>query len=239
MALVRLKRSFDEEPIDTLVIAYKKRKEDSQETSVFKFATTLNEKEDVFQHYPKVIDLADSKKLFKQKHVSNITDKLRKESRLCSKNNRLKLVNLLRESLERDSGDSQSFSEVTLLDVEKNFTSDDNHKADEKLEDVKDTSYVYDIYYTSKTLNDFDITTTDSEISCHVLDSELILENYRDDAYAAEESQEDDDDSNDENNWRNDYPEEGQDDDSIGEEDMEFVVKYGDLALGKFRINLL
>lgn len=41
MALVRLKRSLDEEPIDTLIIAYKKRKEDIDQTSVFKFATTL------------------------------------------------------------------------------------------------------------------------------------------------------------------------------------------------------
>lgn len=53
----------------------------------------------------------------------------------------------------------------------------------------------------------------------------------------SEENASDEDDSNDENNWRNDYPDEDEFNESIGEDDMRKAIEDFDIGKGTFKTN--
>uniref|UniRef100_A0A1B6G230 Probable RNA polymerase II nuclear localization protein SLC7A6OS n=1 Tax=Cuerna arida TaxID=1464854 RepID=A0A1B6G230_9HEMI len=236
MAVVRVKRHCNEEPIDALLLACKRRKtENDNLTSVFKFAATVdNQDENVYKYIPKAYTLEQAESSYKKHKISNITDKLRAENRLFSQHSRLKVVNCFRALSETDSvedGTTQTASDhsLTIVDIESlPTTSSESSKHSTTSEvdrDKKPEKYVYDIYYAPDCK--LDAKMLDNPISCHPLD-DLVFEDYSNEVY---DVQDESDDSNDENNWRNDYPDE--DPDSIGEDDMKLACQLGGLNMSE------
>ncbi|XP_054282819.1 probable RNA polymerase II nuclear localization protein SLC7A6OS [Macrosteles quadrilineatus] len=227
MAVVRIKRRFQEEPIDTILLACKRRKTDDDEnlTTIFKFtATVADQEENISKHISKVVGFQDAKSLHKTANISNITEKLRTENKLFSQNSRLKVVNCYRALTDADSLDDAE-SSLTIVDIESLPASEPTTSTlavDPATDPLK---YVYDIYYAPDC--DFDDKLLENPISCHALD-DLVFEDYAKDSCDIEEES---DDSNDENNWRNDYPDE--DPDSIGEDDMKLACQMGGLDLSQ------
>ncbi|XP_046675631.1 probable RNA polymerase II nuclear localization protein SLC7A6OS isoform X1 [Homalodisca vitripennis] len=234
MAVVRVKRHCNEEPIDALLLACKRRKtENDNLTSVFKFAATVdNQDENVYKYIPKAYTLEQAESSYKKHKISNITDKLRAENRLFSQHSRLKVVNCFRALSETDSledGTTQTASDhsLTIVDIESLPTTSSESSKHSTISEVdldkKPEKYVYDIYYAPDCKLDEKM--MDNPISCHPLD-DLVFEDYSNEVYDVEEES---DDSNDENNWRNDYPDE--DPDSIGEDDMKLACQLGGLNM--------
>ena len=85
------------------------------------------------------------KEQFKKRAI-DISDKLREQTLVTSKNNRFKVVNFHRMNKENDDESTEGVGEdskdVTVIDVESEIESGD--KAN-----VPETKYVFDLYYTS------------------------------------------------------------------------------------------
>ena len=85
------------------------------------------------------------KEQFKKRTI-DISDKLREQTLVTSKNNRFKVVNFHRMSKENDDESTEGVGEdskdVTVIDVESEIESGD--KAN-----VPETKYVFDFYHTS------------------------------------------------------------------------------------------
>ncbi|XP_069691636.1 probable RNA polymerase II nuclear localization protein SLC7A6OS [Periplaneta americana] len=255
-AVVRLKRSLDEEPLEALVLACKRKKLGDDRatekaeipfTTILQFAGTVkDQEEDVVSHITNVIK--KDKKKFGPRHTADITAKLRTELKEAAQENRFKVVNCFRdlkesEILESEKKPTQSDEDrkepLTIVDVV-------SHKVDEKESSSQSTQsqvevdtrddesspekgYVYDLYYTNVAGSD-GLVDLDNLLSVHPLrQADWTYYNPED---SSDMSQEDDDeeeeDSNDENNWRNDYPDS---DHSINEEDMRMAMQMGDLNL--------
>ncbi|XP_075223555.1 female sterile (2) ltoPP43 [Lycorma delicatula] len=248
MAVVRVKRRSDEEPLDILLLACKKRKtvENISKTSVFQFAATVNDQEDASLHFTHPFK-SDAEKTVKRenKNIEEIKNKLRSEHELYSKNSRYKVVSCYRSINEDDlmaesdeAGNSSDKKGLTVLDVESKseVKEDDDTRI---ASDNPQSAYVYDLYYTTDNadLNDLQL---EHIQSVHCVGTELVLDSYRDPRRIdSDDNMDDDDDSNDENNWRNDYPDEednisgGDDRDYEGEDDeRRLAMRMGDFRLG-------
>lgn len=205
-AVIRVKRRFDEDPLDALVLNCKRRKTNKECSSatdlsaILKFAgTTERQEDDVLQHI-KCQTKSKIEENFKG-NSSSIKDKLRDEILFSSKTNRYKIVNLRRSNTAEDNA---AATPITIVDIEINIEAfADNSK------------YVYDLYY-SNTDEIGDVTEHDL-IGVYPLSDELVYGTYRDNGLM--DSDNESEDSNDENNWRNDYPDE-EDAESITQDDM-------------------
>ncbi|XP_045534656.1 probable RNA polymerase II nuclear localization protein SLC7A6OS [Papilio machaon] len=199
--ILRVKRRLEENPQDALVLLCKRLKTDSEEISpsLFVFRGTVDNQEHIL-----VKDLVPKEDL-KQKSISNVTDiiqKMRKERKDVSTENRYEVVNC-RRGLKEDTGSTEDLFDLVDL-----------ARAGEK---EKDTGYIYDLYTSAKP--DFDVSMLDNLVSIENYETALVFDSYRENGEApSDDGADDDDDSNDENNWRNDYPD--SEVSSINEEDM-------------------
>ncbi|XP_025200737.1 probable RNA polymerase II nuclear localization protein SLC7A6OS [Melanaphis sacchari] len=206
MAFVRVKRRYNEDPFNSIVVSHKKLKTidtDSSRDCIFQFAATLtHENTNISQILKKVREEQSVKILTKKNKNENINDVVEH-----SKTKRLRLVNALRavkqDTVPIEEIDGENL-EIKVVDFVKQ--AEDNKKP--LIDEGISIDYVYDLYYA---LNDDDKTIDLQDIdSVHGLDSD----NFYNSCNAIDNSDndsslcEDDDDSNDEGNWRNDYPDE-------------------------------
>ncbi|KPJ13228.1 putative RNA polymerase II nuclear localization protein SLC7A6OS [Papilio machaon] len=121
--ILRVKRRLEENPQDALVLLCKRLKTDSEEISpsLFVFRGTVDNQEHIL-----VKDLVPKEDL-KQKSISNVTDiiqKMRKERKDVSTENRYEVVNC-RRGLKEDSGSTEDlFDLVDLARAEDDLSSD-------------------------------------------------------------------------------------------------------------------
>ncbi|KAF6214491.1 hypothetical protein GE061_009234 [Apolygus lucorum] len=235
MALVRVKRRAQDDPIDVLLLACKKFKaaEESPVATVFKFAATVNEQEgDVKTLLNQAAGAPKVPLKFRQNEVTSITEKLRAENKLFSQNNRLKVVNCFRaldsQLSEGAVVEADETKPLTVVDIESAPSTREAPKgsSNSELPPATEEQYVYDLYYSQ--FGDFDDLLLENLLSAHEVDEKLF---FGDPAGSDNDSNvyDDEDDSNDENNWRNEYPDEEEADDesscSIDEENMRLAMK--------------
>ncbi|XP_047117374.1 probable RNA polymerase II nuclear localization protein SLC7A6OS [Schistocerca piceifrons] len=245
-AILRVKRRCDEDPHEALLLSCKRLKHDETPesnshsyTALLQFAGTINtQEENVAQHI-----LKKSKKSIprtSKKHVTNILEKLRAESKQISQENRFKVVNCFRALNTADtddeksppteaagSGEKEGSQMITVVDIEKSPPErNKDHTTPSEITNPssEDKNYVYDLYYTEKI--DFDDMLLDTQLSIHPMESELVYDVDEEDDKS--QLEEEDSDSNDENNWRNDYPDS---DNSINEDDMMLAMQMDDMNI--------
>ncbi|KAK2584232.1 hypothetical protein KPH14_006647 [Odynerus spinipes] len=221
-AILRVKRRYNDEPLNALVIACKRSKTAENEeienavnltpvTAVVKFAGTVtNQEENVVEHLVKVLGKNELEANYKQ-HVVDTKSKSRERIKQKSIENRYKVINC-RRSLDTSNIENLDDKVTTVIDVEDSISCSTIKDLDQE----KSEEYVYDLYYT-QTDNDMVI---DELVSIHVLDQEFVFDTYRDHSDNEFESE----DSNSESNWRNEYPDSEHSESSIDEDDMRRAV---------------
>ncbi|XP_011299143.1 probable RNA polymerase II nuclear localization protein SLC7A6OS [Fopius arisanus] len=220
--VLRVKRRIDDEPLDVLLIACKKRKVEEAEavgsdesgavTAVVKFAGTVQtQEEDLAHHLTRALSKDELKANYKQ-HIVDVTSKSRIKTQERSKESRYRVVNCYRSiggpAIEKTNSDG-----MTVIDVE------DSVSCYKKKSGDRDEKYVYDLYYTQTE----EKLEPENDFSVHILDQELVFDNYRDPANKSDADESED--SNSESNWRNEYPDSEHSDDSINEDDMRAAVE--------------
>ncbi|XP_043462828.1 protein PFC0760c-like [Leptopilina heterotoma] len=221
-SVFRVKRRNDDEPIDALLVACKKRKISSDEpnkdsnkettsiSTVVKFVGTVKDPDqNVLDHITKKYTKEELKTNYKQ-HVVNLTDKVRKERKESSMENRFKVINRFR-SLNNSKTKDTLIEEITVIDVE------NTDSCKEKLKNSDKGNYVYDLYYT---VEEVDENSIDYIEKFH---DQLVFDSYRENGVYI--SDDDSEDSNDESHWKNDYPDSDHSEYSIGEDDMKYAVR--------------
>ncbi|XP_023941011.1 probable RNA polymerase II nuclear localization protein SLC7A6OS [Bicyclus anynana] len=196
--VLRVKRRLEDNPQDALVLVCKRMKTDTEEVSpsLFVFRGSVDNQESTHSK----ITVEQSNTTLKQvTNVNDIIQKIRKERKQFSTENRYEIVNCSRGLKDE--------SDFDLVDLQK------------KEDETKDVEYIYDLYTPAK--EDFDISMLDHLVSIENYETDLIFGTYRDDGLPS--SEEDSEDSNAENDWRNEYPD--SDPSSIDEEDMVRAVQ--------------
>ncbi|KAL1458665.1 hypothetical protein WDU94_008795 [Cyamophila willieti] len=224
-AVVRLKRRCGDNPIDSLLFASKRLKTDNSDCTIdptlFKFAATVANKEQdcsasacvnkVLQSEHVTLNNTPSpdgtnRKSLKNKRISDITQKLRKENQLHSQDSRYQVVNLFRNIKPEDSTEDSDITPLTVIDIV---------NQDKSNEEIKETEYVYDLYYTHMG-TDLDELIAGNTYSILPIQDELVVGGDSEDSDL--EPNEDDEDSNEEGNYRNEYPE----DDEVADDEHEY-----------------
>ncbi|XP_050525186.1 uncharacterized protein LOC126896440 [Daktulosphaira vitifoliae] len=217
MSIVRVKRRHDEDPFNSVVISHKKLKivgNCSTYDCVFKFAGTIKDtNENISQILKNARDGKSVKDLTKFKK-----NEFSKTIISRSKSERSKVVSNLR-AVNQDTipihALNEENTEIKVVDIIA------NEEVRPSIDEGISVDYVYDLYYTTDN-NEKNIDIQD--IDCvHGLDSDKfysICDNIENDD--ASSPCEDDDDSNDECNWRNDYPDEDEFENS--DEDYENLI---------------
>uniref|UniRef100_A0A1A9WKC1 Uncharacterized protein n=1 Tax=Glossina brevipalpis TaxID=37001 RepID=A0A1A9WKC1_9MUSC len=140
-AVVRVKRRIDEEPLSAFVLNGKRRRLADDDTSfveqsngkivtskdeistLLKFAGTLREQDDTATTEFARLTKTEAKEMVSQKTVrkpSNCTEKARQEMRQHLHEQRFRVVNCLRTTLETPDTDENSASKnLTIVDIEK------------------------------------------------------------------------------------------------------------------------
>ncbi|XP_050580057.1 probable RNA polymerase II nuclear localization protein SLC7A6OS [Bombus affinis] len=221
-AILRVKRSYYDEPSNALVISCKRQKiaedEDTEDilsvpiTTLAKFAGTVKEQDENVEHLIQSYGKDELQANFKQHHIDSkqILSKLREATKQASAKNRYKVVNCFRSLDNSNSENSEKNVPTVVIDVE-------DSKSIAKRDSIgKDDNYVYDLYYVQSENDMF----LDDEVSVHAFEQELVHDSYRD--YC--EAEYDSEDSNSESNWRNDYPDSSYSEGSINEDDIRDAV---------------
>ncbi|KAI5737220.1 hypothetical protein M8J76_011211 [Diaphorina citri] len=241
MAVVRLKRRWDENPVDSLLFASKRLKTEEGgseiDPTLFKFAATVASKEQDCSASACVNKVLRSEHLnsettpktgkdrntitAKNRKISDITEKLRRENQLHSQKSRYEVVNLFRNIKPEDFKEDGDVTPLTVIDIVNQEKSSD---------EIKESEYVYDLYYTQMG-SDLDELIAGNTYSILPIQDELYLGGDTDENSDLEP--EDDEDSNEENNYRNDYPDEDEvkddEDEYKSEEDYEGdIMEYGE-----------
>ncbi|XP_043284305.1 probable RNA polymerase II nuclear localization protein SLC7A6OS [Venturia canescens] len=224
--VVRVKRRFDHEPLDALVIAVKKRKLETGEatkviseeplTEVLKFAGTVENPEDnVVEHLKKTLTKEELKANYKQRTI-DLASKARAKAKEESREHRYKVINYFR-SADAASSQDQNDGVMTVIDVEHSKL-DDAEKT--PVLDETEIGYVYDLYYT-QAKETFDL---DDDMTIQPFEQDLVFD--CEDTYNVRREMDDEsEDSNSESNFRNDYPDSEKSENSIGEEDMRAAIR--------------
>ncbi|XP_026328816.1 probable RNA polymerase II nuclear localization protein SLC7A6OS [Hyposmocoma kahamanoa] len=199
--VLRVKRRLEDNPQNALVLNCKRIKTDTEEISpsLFVFRGTVDN-----QDTNQVKDIVPKYNIKTTNNANDIIEKMRKERKETSMENRYEFVNCSRGLNSNDESTEDTFNLVDFR--QKTVSEEDNVK------------YAYDLYTAAK--QDFDISMIDHLVSIENYETDLILGSYRDNGRRTPSSDgaDDDDDSNDENNWRNDYPD--SEPSSFDEEDM-------------------
>ncbi|KAF5295041.1 hypothetical protein FQR65_LT10594 [Abscondita terminalis] len=144
-AIIRIKRNCTEDPLDAVLINCKRRKIDdnASETDedvarVLSFAGTVTDRDEDFVKHIPVLTKTEAEEQYK-KHKVDVTEKLRLENLIRSKNSRYTVVNSCRFS--KGNAEEAVDLNCTIVDVE----------AAERDSGIESASgnYVYDLYYTN------------------------------------------------------------------------------------------
>ncbi|GLG97827.1 Uncharacterized protein GBIM_04505 [Gryllus bimaculatus] len=227
--VLRVKRRCNEEPLEALVFACKRRKkleeisEDKDSfATILKFSTTVKAQENDLSVLLPVDEREDIWKA-RLNHKVDISKKIREQRKKNSENSRFKVVNCFRHvEVEDPEKEDDEKRDVIIFDIE---SSEQNMQENNK-ESPEDEHYVYDIYY-GQTSNECDFTTLDHLVDIMPVSSFHFGSNGASDEDSV--ADDDNDDSNDESNWRNDYPDS---DHSINEDDMRLALQMDDMNLG-------
>ncbi|XP_065357845.1 protein PFC0760c [Calliphora vicina] len=134
-AVVRVKRRIDEEPLSAFVLNGKRRRLEEENasalshkeelSSLLKFAGTIKELDDTATSQFARLSKEEAKELVLQKthKPPNATDKARQEMRQHQHEQRFRVVNCLRTTLDKDNANAKS-KEITIVDIEKHATND-------------------------------------------------------------------------------------------------------------------
>ncbi|XP_071876252.1 female sterile (2) ltoPP43 [Bombus fervidus] len=223
-AILRVKRSYYDEPSNALVISCKRQKiaedEDTEDvssvsiTTLAKFAGTVKEQDENVEHLIQGYGKDELQANFKQHHIDSkqILSKIREATKQASAINRYKVVNCFRSLDNSNVENSEKKVKTVVIDVE-------DSKSIAKRDSIgKDDNYVYDLYYVQSENDIF----LDDEVSIHPFEQELVYDSYRDHGYPEAECESED--SNSESNWRNDYPDSSYSEGSIDEDDIREAV---------------
>ncbi|XP_014607337.1 PREDICTED: probable RNA polymerase II nuclear localization protein SLC7A6OS [Polistes canadensis] len=217
-SFIRVKRRYNEEPSNVLLIACKKSKiienegvenayNDEPVTAVVKFAGTVKDQdEDAIKRLAKTVRKNELKENFK-KHMVDIKNMLRTQIKNNSIQSRYKIVNRHRsmdESNIEESGDN-----LTVIDIEETLSYSIPVEKDSETID----NFVYDLYYTEHGM----ITIDDDVVYMQGVEEELVydLEENDEPEYSS-------DDSNSESRW-NDYPDSDQEENGEDEDEEDFL----------------
>ncbi|XP_043510498.1 probable RNA polymerase II nuclear localization protein SLC7A6OS [Frieseomelitta varia] len=216
-AILRVKRRYDDEPLNALVISCKRQKiveneeaEDASSvplTTFAKFAGTVKQHDENVEHLIQTYAKNEGRMHSKQ-HFTDVLNKIRETTKQASAENRYKVVNCFR-SLDNSNAENSEETVVTVIDVE-------DSKSIIKDSVEKDDNYVYDLYYV-QTENDMYL---DEDVCVHPFNY-LVHDTYENNGYP--EAEYDSEDSNSESNWRNDYPD-SDSEGSIDEDDIRAAI---------------
>ncbi|KAL0894438.1 hypothetical protein ABMA27_013040 [Loxostege sticticalis] len=209
--VLRVKRKLEDNPQDALVLLCKRMKSNTEEISpsLFVFRGTVDNQETT--SVKNVVPKTDFK-LKSTNNVNDIIDKMRKERKEASTENRYEIVNCSRGL--KDESEKENDDAFDLVDLQR--------KDDEE----QNVQYAYDLYTAAK--QDFHVSMLDNLVSIENYETSLIFGSYRDNGLQSSDNEaDDDDDSNDENNWRNEYPDTEQS--SIDEDDMVRAMEKCDM----------
>ncbi|XP_023307460.2 probable RNA polymerase II nuclear localization protein SLC7A6OS [Lucilia cuprina] len=138
-AVVRVKRRIDEEPLSAFVLNGKRRRLEEETgasggalnnkeelSTLLKFAGTIKEQDDTATTQYARLSKEQAKELVLQKShkSSNFNEKLRQEVRQQQQEQRFRVVNCLRTTLEGDKNEASASAdkktnEITIVDIEK------------------------------------------------------------------------------------------------------------------------
>lgn len=257
-AIIRLKRRVDEDPLDAFVLNCKRQRTDSvdpqqstgagaadltSETStVLKFAGTFSEPNNIPTHIQQRLSKDEAKEAISREHRPKIAIRNRAALRQNAQNSRFRIVNCTRSLSQVDGAEG-----ATIVDVERDIASTAAEPAiaaasnsEDKRPEAVEQDYVYDLYVVDEAQQQQQrhvpyIPDNLDDISVAIFDYPL-FSSHRPLGDRSDDSLEESEDSNDENNWRNDYPDEDEDEynddrQSIDEYDMREAVE--DLELGE------
>ncbi|XP_033166420.1 RNA-directed DNA methylation 4 isoform X1 [Drosophila mauritiana] len=258
-AVVRIKRRIDEEPHTAFVLNGKRRRLHNDEnalvdagavagatasdkdelTTVLKFAGTLEKQDDCAtrKFAAARLNKAAARELVQQQRSNDAAiasalrrDRQRQEAQENSREQRFRVVNCLRSTLENsaaaaecpESQSQESSSHITIVDIEsqQQQTGTENAAAekqqqqemtpsqDQQLPADSDVGYVYDLYVPENEMQAAYVDMMDDNYLRVIPVGEIVLE----DCYNDQDEDYDSEDSNQENYFTNDYP----DDDEAG-----------------------
>lgn len=223
VAIIRIKRRIDEEPLNAFVLNCKRQKtkneistteQNSKESkTVLKFAGTVNEIADTTKHISKITK-EQAKVIFKKPHSLDAVKYRMGVNKQKSQNNRFKIINCTRSLNESDGKEENK--NLTIVDVEK-----------EQATTTSSETFVYDLYVSEKNASPIDYSENIEEWMVEEYTSPTFLSDLDSD----ESNWDDDEDSNDEANWRNDYPEEESDYSDESDEEFNRLVERFDREL--------
>ncbi|XP_065655878.1 probable RNA polymerase II nuclear localization protein SLC7A6OS isoform X2 [Hydra vulgaris] len=235
--ILRIKRKRTEDPFNALLIRSSKQRKDNEciptvdhdkSQSLFWFAGTV-------EHESTEKVVGEFKKFgWKQvKSNESIKQRARKENQgkhhisrfklISSRRNQDKLSEKCESDCEKNFEVFDIVSDASSLSIDNSVVEDSDdilcnsvkmirHNLiieNENTNEIKQTDYVYDLYFAPEEIQRSDNELLDIEFYEDILDAN---EEIDDDII------DDEDDSNDENNWRNDYPDEEEYNSSIDEE---------------------
>lgn len=191
MSFLKVKRKNEEDPKELFVLASKRSKLlDNGEVPVFELTNSCVQGEDIDTVITNKIQNRSSIKT-RTFDLEKLRSKLREDNAERARENKLKILNHIRKLEESSTEES-----IAVIDLSDDETDKNGNK------------YVYDLYYSS-TFVDFSNPEAIEDYCLREIDDELYVKEESD----GEFFNDDDDDSNDENYWKNDYP------DEIDEED--------------------
>lgn len=257
MSVIRLKRLANEDPAEALVVEYKRKKlekdesnESSENKFVFHFVGTLDSKcEKNINDVAKVVnDLRKNPKTPKLNAVKNLKEEVKNNSKI----NRYKLIDSLRKVPEDPNNSKNSVEDgeeeleiFNVYDAENELKAENVSQSetitcnDVPMQNHSASDFVYDLYYTECVPTSSDVWDLPVSIEGYPYPEVTLGTEQDSDA----DLYEDEDDSNSESNWRNDYPDKDpeasdsqsasdNDDygDHIGEynEEAEYLANYED-----------
>ncbi|XP_061388214.1 uncharacterized protein LOC133323290 [Musca vetustissima] len=176
-AVIRVKRRIDEEPLSAFVLNSKRRRLENEAdggsgataltnkeelSTLLKFAGTINEQDDTATTQYARLSKDEAKELVlrKTRKPGNITEKARQEMRKNLQEQRFRVVNCLRTTVDDNSENNanEKSKEITIVDIEKQQINDNKTEASTSaaaantvapslaMPSDSDTGYVYDLY---------------------------------------------------------------------------------------------
>lgn len=242
--VIRVKRRIDDQPYDKFVLnckriklddgtnqietKYEPEKENTQ--TVLKFATTVNDDEDINTHLTKLNKSVAEELVQKVRKPTDILSKLREQLKSDKKNHRYKIVKCFRSTNNDGESSDKTIKDVTFVDVIK------ENVADQEKESIKTASTSNESDAISKFVYDLYLVASGVEPTEFNIDNYISIQPFDDLVYQTNDetfdSDIDSEDSNDEAHWRNEYPDTDENI-SIGEEDMRRAVEDLHFGSGK------
>lgn len=206
-------------------------------STILKFAGTVRSQDEKATAQIARLTKAEATELAKKHRQQSVdvTERARQETRVQSNESRFKIVNCFR-AIDTETADA-NFKEITIVDIEKHPSMDtpdtqasisspsgetyNKNQAEmasgsgENFAPTDCDGYVFDLYLPENEQQADNVDYTDNYLSVRAYD-EFVFE----ECYNNEEEEEDSEDSNEENYFRNDYPDEEDDLESVNLREM-------------------